>query len=110
MYLYLDEENVRKDKIKSGTISFNDEDSPFQFVDLLAQGPATVVSWTSSYSESGVLGDAEKGTVEKGKAAYEEAVKQLTSFAEWFHGRPKDERRDHHRKPPTMPTPWGQLD
>jgi creatinine amidohydrolase len=108
LYLYLDEPNVRKDKIKSGTISFNEEDSPFMWVDLLAAGPSTVISWTSSYSESGVLGDAEKGSVEKGRQVYEEAVKQLVRFVNWWHRRPKDQRRDLHRKPPTMPIPWGQ--
>ena len=41
LYLYLDGDNVRKDLIKSGTVSFNDEDSPFQWVDLFAAGPAT---------------------------------------------------------------------
>ena len=30
LYLYLDEAGVRKDKIKSGTISINDEDNPVQ--------------------------------------------------------------------------------
>src|SRR5438874_6544683 len=44
---------------------------------LFAAGPATVISWTSSYSETGVLGDAELATAEKGREAYEEAVKQL---------------------------------
>ena len=71
-------------------------------------GPATVVSWTSSYSETGVLGDAELATEEKGKQAYEEAVTQLARFVSWFKDRPKDERRDRHRVPPTMPIPWGQ--
>lgn len=108
LYLYLDGDNVRKDQIKSGTISFNDEDSPFNWVDLFAAGPATVVSWTSSYSETGVLGDAEKASAEKGKLAYEEAVKQLVRFVTWFKDRPKDQRRDRHRTPPTMPIPWGQ--
>ena len=40
LYLYLDGDNVRKDQIKSGTISFNEEDSPFMWVDLLGAGPA----------------------------------------------------------------------
>ncbi|MEX0819474.1 MAG: creatininase family protein, partial [Pirellulaceae bacterium] len=91
LYLYLDGDNVRKDKIKSGVVSYNEEDSPFQWVDLLGQGPATVVSWTSSYSETGVLGDAELATEEKGRQAYEEAVKQLVRFVTWFKDRPKDE-------------------
>ena len=89
MYLYLDEDNVRKDKIKSGTISINDEESPFNYVDLFGHGPATIVSWTSSYSQTGVLGDAEKATKEKGERAYNEAVKQLVRFVEYFLQRPQ---------------------
>lgn len=108
LYLYLDGDHVRKDLVKSGTISFNDEESPFQWVDLFGAGPATVVSWTSSYSETGVLGDAEKATAEKGERAYAEAVKQLVRFVRWFKDRPKDVRRDRHRRPSDSPMPWGQ--
>jgi len=108
LYLYLDGDNVRKDKIKSGVISFNEEESPFNWVDLFASGPASVVSWTSSYSETGVLGDAERASEEKGRRAYEEAVKQLVRFITWFKDRPKDERCERHRRPPTLPIPWGQ--
>ncbi len=110
LYMYLDGEQVRSDQIKSGVISFNEEESPFQWVDLFAAGPATVVSWTSSYSQTGVLGDAEKATPEKGQRAYEEAVRQLVRFVTWFKDRPADQRRDLHRTPPTMPIPWGQVD
>src|SRR5947209_991522 len=69
LYLYLDGDNVRKDLTKSGTISFNDEENEFQWVDLFGAGPASIISWTSSYSDSGVLGDAELGTPEKGREA-----------------------------------------
>ncbi len=109
MYLYLDEENVRKDRIKSGTIKMNDENNPFNWVDLLGQGPATIVSWTSSYSETGVLGDAEKATKEKGQRAFEEAVKQLCCFVDYFRDRPIDVRHAEQRRR-TMPIPWDQLD
>ena len=108
MYLHLDGENVRKDLIKNGDISFNTENSPFNFVDLFQQGPATVISWTSSYSETGVLGEAELATAEKGEKAYEEAVKQLVNLVTWFKERPKDQRGDHHRESPTFPIPWKQ--
>jgi creatinine amidohydrolase len=47
LYLYLDGDNVRHDKIKSGVISFNEEASPFNWVDLFGAGPATCISWTS---------------------------------------------------------------
>jgi creatinine amidohydrolase len=66
------------------------------------------VSWTSSYSETGVLGDAELATAEKGRQAYDESVTQLVRFVSWFKDRPQDQRRDRHRTPPTMPIPWGQ--
>jgi creatinine amidohydrolase len=108
LYLYLDEDNVRKDLIKNGDISFNNDESPFNFVDLFQQGPGTVVSWTSSYSDTGVLGEPELATKEKGEAAYLEAVKQLVNLVEYYHGRPRDVRKDRHRNPPTMPIPWKQ--
>ena len=38
----------------------------------------------------------------------EEAVKQLARFVTYFKDRKPDVRRDRHRKPPTMPIPWGQ--
>lgn len=110
LYLYLDGDNVRKDKIQSGVIRFNDEESPFNWVDLFAQGPGTVVSWTSSYSDTGVLGDAELATEEKGRQVYEEAVKQLTRLVTWFKDRPKDPRKDRHATRPSMPMPWRQRD
>src|SRR3984893_7929140 len=108
LYLYLDGDNVRKDQIKNGTIRFNEDNSPFNCVDLFAAGPATCISWTSSYSDTGVLGEAELATAEKGRQVYEEAVKQLSRFVTWFKDRPKDVRKDRHRKAPTMPLPWGQ--
>ena len=86
----------------------NAEGSPFNFVDLFQQGPGTVVSWTSSYSDTGVLGEPELASVEKGKAACDEAVNQLVELVRWFHPRPKDQRKDHHRNPPTIPIPWKQ--
>jgi creatinine amidohydrolase len=109
MYLYLDGDNVRKDKIKNGEVSFNNEKSPFNYVDLFGTGPATIVSWTSSYTESGVLGEAELATAEKGRQACEEAVKQLVRFVTYFKDRPKDVRKDRHKQRPTMPFPWDQL-
>ncbi len=110
MYLFLAEQDVRKDKIQSGTIKMNDEDNPFNWVDLFAAGPATLISWTSSYSQTGVLGDAEKGTKEKGEQACSEAVKQLCRFVEYFQRRPLDVRHREQRRPPSIPIPWGQHD
>lgn len=108
LYMYLDGDNVRTDKIKNEAISFNEENNPFMWVDLFGAGPSTVISWTSSYSQSGVLGEPELASAEKGRRAYEEAVKQLATFLAWFKSRPKDERSDHHRQKPSFPMPWNQ--
>jgi creatinine amidohydrolase len=108
LYLYLDSDNVRTDAVRSGTIRFNEEESPFNWVDLFAAGPATVISWTSSYSDTGVLGEAELASADKGKQVYEEAVRQLVRLITWFKDRPQDERKDLHRRRPTMPPPWGE--
>ena len=108
LYLYVDRAGVREDLTKDEWASFNHEADPFNWVDLFAAGPATLISWTSSYTESGVIGNPELATPEKGKEAYDEAVKQLVRFVHWFQPRPLDPRRDHHRTPPTMPMPWDQ--
>jgi creatinine amidohydrolase len=108
LYLYLDGDNVRKDQIKNGIASYNLENNPFNYCDLFGSGAGTIVSWTSSYSEMGVMGEAELATAEKGRQVYEEAVKQLARFITYFKDRPKDQRGDRHRKTPTMPMPWGQ--
>jgi creatinine amidohydrolase len=108
MYLYLDGDNVRKDRIQSAFASYNKENNPFNYTDLFGHGPATIISWTSSYSEIGVMGEAELATPEKGRQACEEAVKQLVRFITYFKDRPKDRRQDRHRQAPTMSMPWGQ--
>ncbi|MBY0523670.1 MAG: creatininase family protein [Gemmataceae bacterium] len=108
LYLYLDGDNVRTDQIESGDISFNLEGNPFHWCDLFGASPTNLISWTSTYSDSGVLGEAELATAEKGKEVYDEAVKQLARFVTWFKDRPKDQRKLRHRKAPTMAMPWGQ--
>ena len=106
LYLYLDEDGVRKDKIKSGTIKMNDEDNPFNWVDLFGAGPGALISWTSSYNDTGVLGDAEKATKEKGERVFVEATKQLGRFVNYFRERPIDvpglQRRRLRRGPASI--------
>lgn len=109
MYLYLEEEGVRKDKIKNNISSLNDG-NPYIWGDLLAKGPAALTSWTSSYSKMGVIGEPEQASKEKGEQAYHEAVKHLRGLVDFFRDRPLDQRQRHQAKPTTMPIPWGQRD
>ena len=108
LYLYLDGAGVRRDLVRDGVIKFNEENSPFLWLDLFASGPMAFIPWTSSYTDTGSFGEPEKATAEKGERAYLEAVKQLARLATWWQARPKDARRDRHATPPTMPMPWGQ--
>jgi creatinine amidohydrolase len=109
LYLYLDEDNVRKDKIKNHISTMNDG-NPYIWTDLLGKGPAALVSWTSSYSPRGVMGQPELATKEKGEQVYLEAVRQLSDIVEFFRKRPRDQRERHQSKPTSMPFPWNQRD
>jgi creatinine amidohydrolase len=107
-YLFLDGDNVRTDRIRDGRITYNEEGSVFHYVDLFGHGPAPLTTWTSTYSETGVLGAADLATAEKGKAAIDEAAKQLARLVQEFAARPKHPRRDQHGARPTMAMPWEQ--
>lgn len=110
VYLFLDEDNVRKDRIVDGEIAYHRYGSDFQYTDLLAQGPGTKVSWTASYSDSGVLGEATLATKEKGELVVREASAQLARMLGEFRARPKPPRGDHHARPPSMSMPWDQAE
>lgn len=108
VYMYLAPDDVRTQHIQDGTISFNEENSRYRWVDLFGAGPVQVTSWTSSYSESGILGQATLATAEKGRIAFEEAVMRLCEFIDEWTAVPVPTRKENHTEPPTMPMPWGQ--
>jgi creatinine amidohydrolase len=108
LYLYLSPGDVRRERIKSGDISFNLEKSKFRYNDLFGSGATKITSWTSSYSETGVLGAAELATADKGKRAFEEAVNRLCEFIDEWYDLPAPTRNENHAVPPTFPMPWGQ--
>jgi creatinine amidohydrolase/Fe(II)-dependent formamide hydrolase-like protein len=101
---------VRKDLIADNPISFNREDSDFQWVDLFAAGPAMVTSWTSTYSKSRGMGAADLATKEKGKAAIDEAAMQLTRLVLEFGKRPRPKRVVHQLRKPSTKMAWQQLE
>ena len=108
LYLAIDEANVRKDKIADGYIEFHKDQSKTRWVDLFSAGPGTPVSWTASYTDSGILGESTLATKEKGERALVQAAKILAGLIREFRNRPKPKRGDHHDPVPTMPMPWGQ--
>jgi creatinine amidohydrolase len=107
-YLYLDGENVRRERAHDGRITYNEEGSDFHWIDLFAAGPAPLTTWTSTYLRDGTAGAAHLATAAKGKAVVEEAAKQLARLVLEFAARPKSPRTDHHLSPPTMRMPWEQ--
>jgi creatinine amidohydrolase len=107
-YLYLDGEHVRMDQATDGRVTYNEEGSDFHWVDLFAAGPTPLTTWTSTYTKQGVMGAANIATAGKGKAAVDEAARQLARMVEEFARRPKAARVDHHLVAPTMGMPWEQ--
>ena len=103
MLLHLAPESVRKDKIKSEIAKTNARGSKYVWTDLFGKGPMGLIEWTSQYSDSGVMGEAEKATAEKGKIVFEEASKNLAEFIEEYHGMEIAERTSHHTQEPTFP-------
>jgi creatinine amidohydrolase len=61
-----------------------------------SDGPLKVMPWWSSFTESGVQGDATKATPEKGKALFEAAVAEIAAFVRELKAMPLLQRRDHH--------------
>jgi creatinine amidohydrolase len=61
-----------------------------------SDGPLKLMPWWSSFSDSGVQGDATQATADKGRALYEAAVDELCSFVDQLRSLPTPERKDHH--------------
>lgn len=110
LYLYLSEDDVRKDKVTDHINDHHHDGNPYIWVDLLSRGPAALTSWTSTYTPNGVIGEPSHATKEKGERAYNEAVGHLGKLVDFFRKRPRDVRQRHQATPPSMPIPWGQLD
>ena len=103
MLLYLSPESVRKDRIKSEIAKTNQRGSKYIWGDLFGKSAMGLIEWTSQYSDSGVMGEAEKATAEKGKIVFEEASKNLAEFIEEYHGMEIAARTRHQPQEPTFP-------
>ena len=61
-----------------------------------SDGPLKLMPWWSSFSESGVQGDATRATAAKGGALFEAATEEIAGFVRELRGLPLPERRDLH--------------
>jgi creatinine amidohydrolase len=65
----------------------------FAFMDW-ADGPLKLMPWWSSFSATGVQGDATKATAEKGEALLDAAVRECVGFVRELLEKPLPERRE----------------
>ncbi len=110
MYMHVDPEGVRSDRIRSALPDYMSLEGgdKWQYVDLTAgSGPATIVEWTSSYTETGAFGESYRATAEKGRLAFERAVGELVAMTRWFKSRPALARVDRHLAQPGFGLPFG---
>ena len=110
MYLAIDPDGVRRDRIR-GALPRYMTDVPdadrWQWTDLtLGAGPASIIGWTSSYSDTGSFGNPELATAEKGNLVLAHAVDRLVDLVRWLRDRAKELRQEHHATPPTFPLPF----
>ena len=103
MLMHLAPESVRTDRIKSEIAKTNRQSPKHVWSDLFGSGPLGLIEWTSQYTDSGVLGEAEKATAEKGEAAFEEASERLAEFVDVYHGMKIEPRTRHQAQEPTFP-------
>jgi creatinine amidohydrolase len=103
MLLHLAPESVRKEKIRSEIARTNLVGSKYIWGDLFGKSAMGLIEWTSQYSDSGVMGEAEKATAEKGQLVFEEASRQLAAFVGEYYERVIEPRQDKHATAPTFP-------
>ncbi|MEX2540736.1 MAG: creatininase family protein [Trueperaceae bacterium] len=109
MYLHIDGDSVRVDRTAGDLPDYMKlpGGEKWQYVDLTAgSGPATIVDWTSSYSDSGAFGEPQKASAEKGKLVFERAVGELVDLVGWFQKRETLPRRSKHARSPSFPLPF----
>jgi creatinine amidohydrolase len=61
-----------------------------------SDGPLKLMPWWSSFSESGVQGDATRATAAKGKTLFEAATEEIATYVSELHELPLPRREDHH--------------
>jgi creatinine amidohydrolase len=109
LYWHVDAEGVRTDRINGYIPSYMKVPGAdkWHYRDItLGSGPAGIMDWTSSFSETGSNGLPGYATPDKGRLLYEHIVGELIELTRWFRTRPDLERRDRHSKAPAFALPF----
>lgn len=70
-------------------------ETPHSWLDW-SDGPLKLMPWWSSFSHSGIQGDAREATAAKGEALFQAAVAEVASFVTELRSLELPIRRDHH--------------
>jgi creatinine amidohydrolase len=92
LYLAIDPDRVQMDKAVREIPQWGSEHAWMDWSD----GPLSVKSQWSGWTESGVIGDATAATVEKGRIWLEQAVREVAGHIDDMAARPHRPGRDHH--------------
>lgn len=98
LYLHLAAERVQMEK------AVRDWDvPPSDFFKRSPSSPVGLMEWWSSFSQSGVVGDATLATAEKGREIFEVSVETFIRLVKEYRGRPLRPRQDHHNRTDDQP-------
>lgn len=100
MYMYLDEDAVRKDRIVD---EIGMPPSEFFWGEIQQGSPIQMTEWFASHSKSGVAGTPSLASREKGKLLYDATVERLVRLVKEFKTRTIRPRHENHRKKPELP-------
>jgi creatinine amidohydrolase len=106
MQLHLRPDSVRMEHVKDELAAYPGLPNEFQWVDLMGAGPVTINEWTSTHTQSGIIGQAALGTAEKGERIFDAAADKLVRLVRYMRERPEQVRVPHQDPPPDGPLPF----
>jgi len=94
VYLHLDSSRVQMEKaVKEMGLPRSD----FIFLDLMESSPIKFMDIWTRFSKSGVYGDPNTATVDKGRVIFEAVVSAFLNLIREFKSRPDGQQVDHHQ-------------
>ncbi len=99
MYLHLNENEVRKERIID---DYDMPDSEFHWNELQDPSPILMMEWWTTFSKSGVSGSATLANKEKGKILYDTTVERLVRLIKEFKAREIRPSYDNHAQKPEL--------